>query len=63
MDPKELATYLRVSPATIRNWRQKGVGPPWVELEHNVYRYRRSDIGKWLEEKASGTTESPTSPK
>lgn len=45
---QEVATQLGVSKHTLRNWRQKGTGPPWYKMGHAV-RYKGRDIDKYLE--------------
>lgn len=49
---QELAKYLGLTEATIRNWQWAGQGPPFVRLGNKVIRYRREDVEKWLTEKA-----------
>lgn len=44
---QEVARILRVTPAALRQWRYKRVGPPWIRLGKLV-RYRRSDLTAWL---------------
>lgn len=47
----ELAEWLGVSPATVRDWRVDGKGPPAVKLgegRNAAVRYRREDVEEWL---------------
>lgn len=46
---KEVAKWLKLSPITLRNWRNQGKGPPYVKMGRSV-RYRVSDIEKFLDE-------------
>lgn len=43
---KEVADYLRLSPATLRSWRSRGEGPSFVKLNSlgGVIRYSPEDI-------------------
>lgn len=52
----ELAEQLRVSPATIADWRRprnKGRGPEPVRIGHRIIRYRQSDVDAWLAARAA----------
>jgi hypothetical protein len=46
---KEVAALIRVTPAALRQWRQRGVGPRWLNAERRIL-YRKSDVEAWLEE-------------
>lgn len=54
LTPEKVARYLRVSERTVYNWAQKGelpagkIGTSW--------RFRKSDIEKWVDGKISGLT-------
>lgn len=48
MTPDETARYLKVAPATLKDWRTKGRGPVWVRLSGQIVRYRRRDVDRWL---------------
>ena len=52
MSSLQVGEYLGVSAKTLRNWRQKGKGPPWIRLEGGGVRYRPDDLERWLEELA-----------
>jgi len=43
-----LAARLSLSPATLRNWRVKGLGPPFVQLSRRAVRYRAEDVDQWI---------------
>jgi excisionase family DNA binding protein len=53
---EELATYLKVSVTTVREWRRDGRGPLYIR-EGTVIRYRETDIDKW--ERAKLVTATP----
>lgn len=43
----EVAALLRVSPATVRYWRGRGVGPASFKVEGRVV-YRHSAVDEWV---------------
>lgn len=42
------ADYLGINPATLLNWRTRGVGPAYIALGGAI-RYRQSDLDAWIE--------------
>lgn len=46
----EAARYLRVTPLTLRNWRQRGEGPPWIRLGPRMIRYPVPSLSAYLVE-------------
>lgn len=44
---EELAEIVKVSPATIRDWRKKGTGPHALKIGHAV-RYPRREVLAWI---------------
>ena len=44
----EAAIFLGVKRQTLRNWRYRGVGPPYLKLEGAI-RYAESDLEAYLE--------------
>jgi excisionase family DNA binding protein len=44
----EVADLLRVSPRTVRRWRNEGTGPPALRVGRRI-RYRRSAVEAWLD--------------
>lgn len=44
----EVAPLLGVSVQTLRNWRSRGVGCPFIRLGSAV-RYRMADVENWIE--------------
>ena len=47
---KEAAHFLRVTPLTLKHWRDSGEGPPWVRLGPKTIRYRLSSLMAYLDE-------------
>lgn len=49
MTLKEVAEFLKVKPATIRYWIEKGIICSFIKLNgQNNYRFRREDVEKML---------------
>lgn len=44
----EAARFLRVSRLTLKNWRDRGEGPPWVRIGPRMIRYRHSSLLEYL---------------
>jgi hypothetical protein len=44
---EEVASWLRVAPKTLRNWRSDGIGPVALKL-HGVVRYDRAAVESWI---------------
>jgi predicted DNA-binding transcriptional regulator AlpA len=53
---KDVAATLGLQPATLRNWRVKGEGPPFVRLSRRAVRYRRTDVDQWLASRVRRST-------
>lgn len=47
MTPVELAAVLDTNVGTLKQWRYRGVGPPYVKSEHRVF-YRSCDVAAYL---------------
>lgn len=45
----EAADYLRLSPMTLKHWRQQKKGPPWGQMGRNIV-YRRRDLDKYIDQ-------------
>lgn len=45
---EEVATELRIEPATLLRLTRKGDGPPLVKVTRGIYRIRRTDLEEWL---------------
>lgn len=54
----EAASYLRLSPRTLENWRVRGRGPRYVKLGDQV-RYVRGDLDAWVDENTRISTSDP----
>ncbi|MFJ5059058.1 helix-turn-helix transcriptional regulator [Streptomyces nigra] len=50
MTTKEFAALVRKSPATVRGWRHRGVGPRGTKLGKEVL-YHRDVVTAWLQDK------------
>jgi predicted DNA-binding transcriptional regulator AlpA len=49
LDPHEVASWLKVAEATLRQWVVRGQGPRVIRVG-GVMRYRRGDIEAWLDQ-------------
>lgn len=45
---REAAQYVNVSTRTLELWRQKGLGPKWLQLGHSI-RYDLDDLNAWMQ--------------
>jgi len=52
----EVAARLGLSPATLRNWRVKGLGPPFVRLSPRAVRYEAEVVDEWIASRARRST-------
>lgn len=50
--PEEVAEYLQKTEKTLRNWRNLGIGPPYLKVEGGAIRYRWPEVEKWLSSQA-----------
>ncbi len=50
LDAKEAATLLGVKPRTVWDWRKEG-RLPYVEISSGCFRFRKSEIEKFLDER------------
>ena len=46
---REAACFLRVCPLTLKNWRDRGEGPPWLRVGPKAIRYKRSSLTAYLD--------------
>jgi len=46
---EEAAKILGLSVQTLRNWRFKRIGPPYLKVGSRSVRYSPEDLYKWLE--------------
>lgn len=49
---KSAAKYIDVAPRTLRNWRDRGIGPDYLKLEggEKLIRYDIQELDKWISE-------------
>jgi excisionase family DNA binding protein len=52
LTPMDVARILRVGAPTLKQWREEGTGPAWIELEGQTVRYRREDVDRFIERRA-----------
>ena len=45
---RDAAAILRMSVCTLRNWRAKRIGPPYLKLGKRAVRYRREDLDSFI---------------
>ncbi|HZJ03050.1 MAG TPA: helix-turn-helix domain-containing protein [Thermoleophilia bacterium] len=55
---REAAHFLGVGLQTLRNWRVRGYGPPFVKAGRAV-RYRPDDVRDWQEQQIRHSTSDP----
>ncbi|MBI4876134.1 MAG: helix-turn-helix domain-containing protein [Acidobacteria bacterium] len=49
MRPEDLAALTGISPATLANWRSRGVGPGYYSVGRKIL-YAEEDVDAWLRE-------------
>jgi predicted DNA-binding transcriptional regulator AlpA len=49
LDTDEVAEYLGIPPNSLKMWRYRRTGPPWLKLGRHV-RYRLTAIEQWLDD-------------
>ena len=49
LDEKGAGKVLRKPSATLRDWRYRGIGPPYVRVGPKSIRYRRRALEAWLD--------------
>lgn len=47
MSPQELALELDLAPSTLKSWRVRKYGPPWIKVGREVL-YSRDGVRHWL---------------
>ncbi len=53
LDENQLAARLGVKLSTVKGWRTRGFGPPWLKYTRShrgAVRYRLADVIRWEEE-------------
>jgi excisionase family DNA binding protein len=56
MDTHEAAKYLAVSVPTLKRWRQRNEGPPFLRVGPRAIRYVKEDIDSWLDTRRTAAT-------
>lgn len=51
LNTNETAEWLGVAPISLRIWRSRGEGPPFVRVSRRGIRYRRGDVTEWLRDR------------
>ena len=51
--PVQAAVLLNVTPRCLQDWRLKGTGPRFIRMTPKLVQYRRSDLEKFIEERAA----------
>jgi hypothetical protein len=50
LTPQETSQFLKVPVSTLKWWRHRHMGPPYIAFGGSTHiRYRRSDLEGWLE--------------
>ena len=55
LNSEQAAEYLGISTATLKNWRKRGDGPPFIKVNARVIRYLRCDLDAWMDGKPRQT--------
>lgn len=58
LDTAQAAALLKVEPNTLRAWRRRRVGLPYVRVAHNTVRYLPRQLEEWM----AANTITPGSP-
>ena len=53
LDCKEVATILELSPRTLRNWRARGLGPPYTKVHGTRIAYPIDGLTNWLKQRTT----------
>ena len=48
INEQEAAIFLHIAPATLSDWRWRGVGPHYLELEDKSIRYQPDDLDRFV---------------
>jgi len=51
LDPKAVSACLGCAESTLRVWRWRGEGPPYVKITRRMVRYPREGFVKYLRER------------
>lgn len=55
LNSEQTAEYLGISVATLKNWRKRGDGPPFIKVNARVIRYQIYDLNCWMDGKPRQT--------
>lgn len=55
LNSEQAAEYLGISAATLKNWRKRGDGPPFIKVNARVISYIRCDLDAWMDGKPRQT--------
>lgn len=55
LTPEQAAEFLRVSPATLDNWRSAGIGPKFYKPTGKLIYYYQSDLQAWVKQTENGS--------
>lgn len=61
LESEDVATILRASVLTLKNWRRDRTGPPWIEVGQQRL-YRAGDLANWIEGRVVDPRAEPTRP-
>jgi hypothetical protein len=50
LSPAQVAAILKVGIRTLKNWRARKVGPPYLRLERNIW-YSYKALDTWLQDR------------
>ena len=50
----QVAEHLGVSRQRLYQWRHQGKGPPAIQLEGRLLRYRQTDLATWVDQQGNG---------
>lgn len=56
LSPRQLASFLNVSVATLYDWRHRRCGPPGFRVGKHL-RYRKSDVDRWINDQIKATAQ------
>ena len=45
----DAARILSMSPRTLEEWRQSGIGPPFIKKQSRIVWYRLTDLAAWYD--------------
>lgn len=54
MDTEATSVYLDVPAETLKTWRRRGEGPPFIRVNGRMVRYRPAHLDAWLDSQTVG---------